>query len=286
MALHPPPNQVYSAFSFIGFVLCAIPFYWHLEAWNAGTCLFMAWTGLGCFIQCINSIIWNHNTINRAPIYSDIVAYFQAGLGVAIPAASLCINRRLYKIATANVVMATRSDNRRAVIIDLLIGVGIPILQMAVHYVISGHHYNIFEDFGPSGDNVITLPTFFLAYLWVVVIGCVSFVYCVMTIYAFYKRVHQFGQLMTTNRNLNRGRYFRLMALSSTEILGTIPFGTFFIIIDAKPGVVPWSWAYQHRDYSRVVQVPASIWKNNPNLVLQLELWRWVPVIDKTLPCR
>jgi hypothetical protein len=27
----PPPNGVYTAFSFIGFVLCAIPFYWHLE---------------------------------------------------------------------------------------------------------------------------------------------------------------------------------------------------------------------------------------------------------------
>jgi hypothetical protein len=30
-AMSPPPNEVYSAFSFIGFVLCAIPFYWHLE---------------------------------------------------------------------------------------------------------------------------------------------------------------------------------------------------------------------------------------------------------------
>jgi hypothetical protein len=26
-----PPNEVYTAFSFIGFVLCAIPLYWHLE---------------------------------------------------------------------------------------------------------------------------------------------------------------------------------------------------------------------------------------------------------------
>ena len=24
-----PPNELYSAFSFIGFVFCAIPFYWH-----------------------------------------------------------------------------------------------------------------------------------------------------------------------------------------------------------------------------------------------------------------
>ena len=24
-------NQIFSAFAFIGFILCAIPFYWHLE---------------------------------------------------------------------------------------------------------------------------------------------------------------------------------------------------------------------------------------------------------------
>jgi pheromone a factor receptor len=54
----------------------------------------------------------------------------QAALNVAIPAASLCINRRLYKIATVKAVMTTPSEKRRAVMIDLLIGVGIPILQM------------------------------------------------------------------------------------------------------------------------------------------------------------
>jgi hypothetical protein len=89
----PPPNGLYTAFSFIGFVFCVIPFYWHLEgklkysrhvvwnvlllrlditAWNTGTCLYMVWTGLGCLLQCINSIVWNKNMINRAPIYCDI----------------------------------------------------------------------------------------------------------------------------------------------------------------------------------------------------------------------
>ncbi len=29
--MHTSPNELYSAFSFIGFVLSAIPFYWHLK---------------------------------------------------------------------------------------------------------------------------------------------------------------------------------------------------------------------------------------------------------------
>ena len=94
-AMSPPPDGVYTAFSFIGFVLCAIPFYWHLEgtwkyshdlttlrmygsAWNTGTCLYMIWVGFGCLMQSINSILWNKNMIDRAPVYCDICKLFDA----------------------------------------------------------------------------------------------------------------------------------------------------------------------------------------------------------------
>jgi len=87
--------------------------------------------------------------INRAPVYCDICKFvdrltlersltlrhhtatrIQVALNVAIPACSLCINRRLCKIATAKAAMTTNADKRRAVVQDLLIGVGIPILQI------------------------------------------------------------------------------------------------------------------------------------------------------------
>ena len=84
-----PPNLLYTVFSFIGFVMCFIPLYWHLEgmcvviarslriimyctAWNVATCLYMIWIGLGCLIQCINSIVWNNNMTDKAPVYCDI----------------------------------------------------------------------------------------------------------------------------------------------------------------------------------------------------------------------
>jgi pheromone a factor receptor len=121
----------------------------HGPAWNTGTCLYMIWTGLGCLIQGINSIVWNKNLINRAPVYCDIcksvdpsslerslilrhrtATRIQVALNVAIPACSLCINRRLYKIATVKVMTTTYTERRRAVIHDLLIGVGLPILQI------------------------------------------------------------------------------------------------------------------------------------------------------------
>jgi hypothetical protein len=87
--------------------------------------------------------------IDRAPVYCDIcksldesplenplihrhptATRIQVALNVAIPACSLCINRRLYKIATMKAVVFTSSEKRRAVIYDLVISVGIPILQI------------------------------------------------------------------------------------------------------------------------------------------------------------
>ncbi|KAH9964939.1 pheromone A receptor-domain-containing protein [Russula dissimulans] len=270
--MRTPPNQVYTAFSFIGFLMCAVPFYWHLEAWNTGTCLYMAWTGLGCLIQCINSIVWNNNMIDKAPVYCDIVTRFQVALNVAIPAASLCINRRLYKIACVNAVMTTRNEKRRAIISDLLIGLGIPILQIVAQYVVSGHRYNLYEDFGPEFAMVNMPPTYFLFFAWPIVIGCVSFVYCVRTII-------QFKKILSSNSGLNLGRYLRLMALSSIEILGTIPLGIYFTVVNVHRGVIPWkSWADTHSNYSRVVQVAAFTWKANPSAAFALEAFRWTLV--------
>jgi len=70
------------------------------------------------------------------------------------------------------------------------------------------------------------------------------------------------------------------MAISATEILGTIPLGTLFIVKNVKSGVGPWrGWAYTHEHYSMVYQVPASIWKNDPDSVFALEMYRWSLVL-------
>jgi len=93
--------------------------------------------------------------------------------------------------------MVTRSEKRRAIMIDLLIGLGIPLLQVLVRectlistlnhsftcmamaeYVVSGHRYNIFEDFGCTFAMVNMPPTYPLFFAWPIAIGCVSLYYC------------------------------------------------------------------------------------------------------------
>jgi len=174
--------------------------------------------------------------------------------------------------------VVTATDKRRAMLIDLLIGLGIPILQIIVAYVVSGRRYVIFEDFGPYIFIVNTPPAYFLFSAWPLAIGCVSFVYSSMTIYILYKRSRQFRQLLSFGQGINRGRYFRLMVLASVDAFGSIPLATYVIVLDAKSRVVPWkSWAYTHRHYSDIMQIPASEWRKGPEGV-GLEMFRWLIV--------
>jgi hypothetical protein len=54
----------------------------------------------------------------------------QVALNSALPACALCIQRRLYKCTTATTGGVMREEKRRDVVVDLLIGIGIPILQI------------------------------------------------------------------------------------------------------------------------------------------------------------
>ncbi|KAJ8075726.1 a-factor receptor [Marasmius tenuissimus] len=274
------PNEVYSAFSFLAFILVTIPLPWHLEAWNTGTCCFMIWAGLADLIYFINSIVWNGRVGNYSPTWCDISAKYYIGINVALPACCLCINRRLYHIATANAVTVTRAEKRRAIMVDLAICVGLPVLAMILHYIPQGHRYDIFEDLGCYPSVYVTWVAFVLVFAWPLAIACISGVYSILCLRAFYKRRQQFKELLSKNNNLNANRYIRLMCLAGVDVIVTIPLALFVIINDAKLGVNPWiSWEDTHMNFGRVNQFPALFWKSDQTQYVALEISRWAAVM-------
>ncbi|KAE9383748.1 pheromone receptor [Gymnopus androsaceus JB14] len=275
------PNWIFSMFAFLGFILSMIPLPWHLEAWNTGTCLFMIWTGLACLNQFINSVVWTGNVINWAPVWCDISTRFMIGSAVAIPCASLCINRRLYYIATANAVTATRADKRRAIMVDLAISIGIPVLEMVLQYIDQGHRFDIFEDIGCFFFTYNTWVAYVLVTTWPLVIGCISATYSILTIRAFMKRRSQFKEILFTNSKLNSNLYIRLMCLAGTEIVFTVPLScwSIYLNITSQP-IEPWNgWADVHSDFSRVDQFPSVIRHLNEGTAISLETTRWFVVV-------
>ena len=66
------------------------------------------------------------------------------GTSVALPACSLCINRRLYHIASVSSVTKTRAQKRRDIMTDLAIGLGIPVLEMILRMLIHRNGTGLF----------------------------------------------------------------------------------------------------------------------------------------------
>ncbi|OAX32933.1 Rcb3.42 [Rhizopogon vinicolor AM-OR11-026] len=277
MSASDPTYPAFPVLAFTGAVLVLIPLPWHFQAWNSGTCLYMIWTALGLLNLAINSIVWRSSAINYAPIWCDISSRLLVGVGVAIPAASLCINRRLYKIATISTVTTTKAHRQRTVMIDLAIGIGIPVLQMALQFIVEGHRFNIFEDVGCYPFTYNTWLAYPLSNLWPLVLGLISAVYCVLTLRAFMKRRAQFSEFLSSNSSLSINRYFRLMALATLELLCTTPisaYGTYINIVDNP--LEPWKgFADAHFNYSHIGQYPSVIWRLNPLTVISTELTRW-----------
>lgn len=271
---------IYPILAFLGLLASIVPLPWHLQAWNAGTCYYMIWTGLACLNQLINSIVWHGNVINWAPVWCDISIRIILGSSVGIPAASLCINRRLHKIAKLQAVTVTRAEKRRAVLTDTLICVLFPIMFVALQYVNQGHRFDIFEDVGCYPFIYNTILAFLLTDIWPIIIGLISAVYCGLSLRAFYQRRSQFSQFLSSNTTLTASRYFRLMALSTTEICCTIPLASYIIWVNSSATPVePWvSWGNTHYDFSRVGQYPTVVWTQDYLYTVAVQLTRWLVI--------
>ncbi|KAF8647127.1 hypothetical protein AX16_006958 [Volvariella volvacea WC 439] len=271
-------NHAFSVLSFLSFVLVLIPLPWHLEAWNTGTCLYIFWTALGCITYFVNSIIWDGNAINWAPVWCDIVTKFHVGMSMGIPASLLCITRRLYHIACVKTVTTTRKCRRRDIQIDLAIGLGIPILMMPLHYIVQGHRFDIFEDFGCRPHIFNTPPAYPLMMGVPLALCLISSIYSVLCFKEFYK---QRLNLQASFGSLTPSRYYRLMAMTGANLLISTPYNLYIIVVNAKFGTIsPWiSWEDTHFGFSRVDQYPALLWQRNALNFMNLELNRWSLVI-------
>ncbi|KAG2135385.1 pheromone A receptor-domain-containing protein [Suillus bovinus] len=272
-----PTYPLVPVISFFGTFLVLIPFPWHLQAWNAGSCVYMVWVAVPCLIEFLNSIIWHNNALNVAPVWCDISTKLLIGASVGIPASALCISRRLYSIAVIKTVSATH-NKWRVVIVDLSISIGIPVIVMVLHYIVQGHRFDILEDVGcwPATYNVI--PAYFLVYMWPSLLGCISFVYSGLTLAAFCKRRMAFNSHIGRNNSMNDSLYIRMMLLSVIEMAFTVPISIYTVYIaSTNVPMQPWvSFSDTHYNFSYVGLIPAAEWTSNSTYKHSINLTQWL----------
>ncbi|KAG8793269.1 a-factor receptor [Ceratobasidium sp. 428] len=275
-------SWAFTAACALSIFLVLLPSPWHWKARNTGTLLYIGWTVVGNVIFMVNSIIWNGNfETDPVPVWCDITTRLIIGMSVGLVAASLCINRRLHDIATIKSVTIDQDSRRRRVVFDLLVGVALPILVMALSYVVQTNRYNILEDFGCWPTTYPTLLAIPLVLLWPIMISVASFIYAGsslgrpkqfqdkltsglgLSIRAFLRARRQFNQAMSHSpTGINMSRYFRMMGLSSGEMLFSLPLSLYILYLNLQTPQLPWvSWEYTHNHFSVVQKVPIEFIK-------------------------
>ena len=219
---------------------------------------------------------------------------------VAVPAVVICINRRLYLLASPTSILPSETDKRREIIIDLAIGIGLPIMIMIlcpffsitfqvmslwlIHitaFFAQGSRFSIVEDYGCSPAILRTWVAVVIINAPPVLLELIASVYGCLSIHAFYKRRSRLNESLSSHRGLNSNRYLRLMAFSVCDLLAGIPISAFYVYLEFKsprlfrfPGLTQ-----EHYQFSQIIQVPAVLWRANAKSEVGYELSRWIMVV-------
>ncbi|KAH7887405.1 STE3-domain-containing protein [Phlebopus sp. FC_14] len=277
-----PSNAAFSVFSFVGFVLVCIPLSFHLQYKNVGACMCMAWTGLACLAFFINSIVWNDNVTNWAPVWCDITSHIVVASSVGIPASSLSIMRQLYHITRRIYTYQTQHRTKTEFYVQLSIGVGLPCLVMILYYIVQTNRFDIYEQIGCYPAAADSLPTFLLLDVWPILLGFISSVYAGLTIRMISKRKSRSRMtiVLRSNENISKAQYWRLMVLCIIQLMCTIPIDSYVVSMSAAGDqVLPYSWDSVHGNFSQVNQIPVEEWQSSAYGSALLETNRWLYVI-------
>ncbi|KAJ7164180.1 putative fungal pheromone GPCR, STE3-type [Mycena filopes] len=265
-----------SAPAFLAAALVLIPLPGHWRTRNIATLSIISWLFLLNLSYGVNALVWAGNADIVLPVWCDIVTKIKIGATFALPSSCFCLALQLHAIASD---LKTPNKTRKGVIVDLILCFGLPVLFMALHYIVQGHRFDIIEDFGCRPAIYVSVVSLLLVDLPPVIASFLALVFCVLALFFFFRRRSTFFHMMKdSNSGLTTSRYIRLMAM--TTLLGTWNAIVISIGVWATyaGGFRPWtSWADVHFGFSRIQ--PFTIAEIPPPLLrLNYLLWAAVPI--------
>ncbi|TEB28745.1 hypothetical protein FA13DRAFT_1775753 [Coprinellus micaceus] len=173
------------------------------------------------------------------------------------------------------------ADRRKAVIADMVIRVGYPILMITLNHLVRAYRFIIVEDLGcyPSSQN--TPLSIVLIHSQPLLIGLVSLVYCILSTRLYVqKNSARFGNLLSNHPNLTASRYLRLTLLAGVQLATTVPLATWVLAENLHFGIEsPRGWDRIPSDFAYVEEYPAVLWRSTPEALVAMEFTRWAPII-------
>ncbi|KAF7373057.1 Pheromone receptor [Mycena sanguinolenta] len=238
--------------AFLACALLLVPLPWHWRTQNITTLSMIAWLFMSNFTYGVNAIIWSGRVHDIAPLWCDIVAKSHIGATAAGPATCLSLVLQLWRVATS------RPNSMNTFALDVFLCWGYPSITMALHYIVQGHRFNIWENFGCFHTTYGSIPAILILYGPITLIGVLNFIFGGLAFFNFWRHRHSFAAGLERQKSpFNMRRYVRAMIVS---VLIAIWDAAVIIVVDImvfQDGIQPYrSWADVHFDFWRVAQVP------------------------------
>ncbi|KAL0952917.1 hypothetical protein HGRIS_007132 [Hohenbuehelia grisea] len=274
--MHPefPPIAIIAAVSLL------LPLPWHWRAKNIATLSIIAWLFAVNIIYAVDAIVWGDNVRLVLTTWCDITTKLLIGSNFALPAACLCISVHLEQVASVRSARSSLMDKRRRQIFEGCMCLGLPIVFMALHYVVQGHRYDVIEEYGCRPTTYISVPGILIVYVPTLVMATASLIFSSLALRHLMKRRLTFAlHLQNSNSALSTSRYMRLMLMAFFQMVTSITITSlnlWFTLI-AVP-IRPWTdWHDVHSDFLRIDQYLTAF---TPPLVVKsfYALWWTVPL--------
>nr|UWI70531.1 pheromone receptor B1 [Pleurotus eryngii] len=265
--------------AFLAAALVLIPTPWHWRARNVATCGIIFWLFVVNFIYGVNSILWASDVIDRAPIWCDICTKIVVGASFALPICTMCVCKHLEMVSSNRKVKFDHNDKRRRMIFESVMCFVVPLVFMALHYIVQGHRYDIFQYIGCQATVYISVPAILLIWVPPLFFSVLTLIFASLALHHFIRRRITFAaHLQNSNSALTPNRYLRLIAMAITEIIWGTSFTTLNLWNNVLGGLRPYTnWADVHSGFSRVALFPAILLP--PRFIsMMMLLWTTMPV--------
>jgi len=262
----------------LGLVLITLPHHWRVR--NLATLSIIAWLSAYNLTYGINALIWddNVNISGASSIWCDIATKLKIGADAGLPGCSLCMAKRLNRIAYG-LEMSPRGWRHRGV--DILLCWGFPLIVMGLHVIVQGHRFDIIEDLGCIPAVYVSWPSILILDLSAFIPAALALVYCSLALIRLYRRRVAFRLRLDSDSTLSFPRYVRLMIM--TFFLGSwntvlISISTANEYMGGTGGLQAWtSWSAVHAGFSFIGQYTYDDFSSQTILCIYL-LWWAVPL--------
>nr|AAR99618.1 mating pheromone receptor Balpha8 [Schizophyllum commune] len=273
--MHPE----FAPVAFLSAASLLLPLPWHWRAGNVATLSIIAWLFIMNMIYGVNAVIWAGSARVTAIVWCDITTKLTIGGNFALPAACLCLCIHLEKVASVRASQTTVADKRRRMLFEFAMCWLLPIIFMALHYVVQGHRFDIVEDYGCRPATYFSIPAIIIVWVPPLLMAAISLVYASLAIRHFIRRRLSFSMhLSACHSALTTSRYLRLILMAIVQLVWLVVTTAYTLWFSSMTlPVRPWTnWADVHSNFSRIQTWPTIL---TPASALRgaCTLWWMVP---------